>query len=112
MDYTIQVKRGKADGTLTYTGSISLSTKCWWDLVKKIPKGEYPGCSKTMMHKKKRKAIFIPDVPGFSGIFIHKGNSANWSDGCIVIVESEMLKIWNDIMPENGQNVTVEVSDD
>jgi hypothetical protein len=109
--YTIQVKRGKATGTLTYNGSISVTTKCWWDLAKKIPAADYGGCSKTFMHTKKRRAIFIPDVPGFKGIFIHKGTSASWSDGCIVIDETQMLKIWNDIKPEDGRNVTVEVSD-
>jgi hypothetical protein len=112
MAYTISVKRGKADGTLSYSGSISVSTKCWWDIANKIPAAEYPGCSKTMMHSKHRKAIFIPDVPGHTGIFIHKGTSASWSKGCIVIAESQMLKIWNDITPEDGRNVTVEVTDD
>jgi len=115
-DYKITVERGKSEGTLTYKGSIDLSTKCWWDLVKKIPSGTYPGCSATTMNKKKnsagnpREAIYIPDVLGFSGIFIHMGKSSNWSDGCILISESEIKKIYDDIKPKDGRNVTVEVT--
>ena len=116
--YTIKVKRGKANGTLTYNGSISLSTACWWDLKKKIPAGTYDRCSATTMSTKKnsagepREAIYISDTPGYSGIFIHMGTSASWSDGCIVIKESEIKKIYNDVVPKNGQNVSVEVTDE
>lgn len=118
MAYTVQVKRGKTEGTLSYEGSISVTTTCWWDLVKKIPAGEYTLCSKTRMTTKKnskkqpREAIFLPAVPGFKGIFIHMGKNSAWSDGCIVITEPQMLKIWNDIKPEDGRNVTVEVTDE
>lgn len=115
--YTIWVSRtGKATGKLTYSGSFNLETTCWWDPAKKIPKGVYEKCSATHMStklnskKQKREAIFIPNVKGFSGIFIHMGTSPEWSDGCVVIKESEVLKIWNDITPKNGQNVTVHIS--
>lgn len=109
--YEIRVVRGKTDGQLNYTGGISLSTKCWWDPVKKIPANTYTGCSATTMATKKFQAIFLPNVPGYTGIFIHKGSSAAWSDGCIVIAESEIKKIYNDVMPKDGRNVTVIVED-
>lgn len=115
--YSITVERGKTSGTLTYTGSITISTTCWWDLVKKIPARTYSGCSATTMATKKnsegkpREAVYLPDVPGYKGIFIHMGTSSAWSDGCIVIAESEIKKLYADIKPKNGTNVTVVVKD-
>lgn len=117
MSYTITVERGKATGTLTYAGSVTVTARCWWDLMKKIPAATYTGCSATTMSTKKnsrggpREAVYFPEVPGFRGIFIHMGTSAKWSDGCIVINETDMLKIYNDIDPKNGRNVTVTVKD-
>jgi hypothetical protein len=116
--YSINVRRGKKNGTLTYSGGAIVSTTCWWDPVKKIPAGTYTGCSATTMAKKKnssgqpREAIFLPNVPGFKGIFIHMGTGPGWSDGCVVIVETEILRIYNDILPKNGKNVTVIISDE
>jgi hypothetical protein len=116
--YTINVSRGAKDGTLKFThGAINISTKCWWDPKAKIPARTYTGCSATTMKTKKnslgrpREAIFIPSVPGYRGIFIHMGTSAAWSDGCIVIREKEMLKIFKAIVPKNGKNVNVIVKD-
>lgn len=118
--YSITVKRPKGSedtGTLSYSGKVSVVTKCWWDAEKKIPAGTYGGCSATTMSTKKnskgqpREGVYIPGVPGFRGIFVHMGSGPGWSDGCIVIRESEMLKIWNDIDPKDGRNVTVMVSD-
>jgi hypothetical protein len=115
--YKISVKRGKREGELTYKGSINLSTKCWWDLRRKIPARTYNRCSATTMKTKRntagnpREAIFIPTVPGYSGIFIHMGRNSRWSDGCIVIKENELKKIYDDIKPKDGRNVTVEVTD-
>jgi hypothetical protein len=116
--YTIRVDRGKSDGTLKFNhGSVSVSTKCWWDPKVKIPASTYTGCSATTMatkknsKKKPREAILIPSVPGHAGIFIHMGTSAAWSDGCIVIKESEVLKIYKEIDPKNGKNVDVVVKD-
>lgn len=115
--YTITVERGDLQGELTYKGGVTVSTLCWWSRTKKIPAGTYTGCSATTMATKRnsrggpREAIFIPNVKGFKGIFVHMGTSHAWSDGCIVIEESEMLKIYNDITPKNGRNVTIEVSD-
>jgi len=39
------------------------------------------------------------------------GTGPAWSDGCIVIEEPEMLKIYSAITPKNAQNVTVEITD-
>ena len=118
MNYTINVERRKTEGTLRFdAGKAHVSTTCWWDPDKKIPAATYSGCSKTTMSTKKnssggpREAIFFPSVPGFTGIFIHMGTSAAWSDGCIVIRESEFLKIYNAITPKGGKNVTVVVKD-
>ncbi len=56
-----------------------------------------------------REAIFIPGVVGYSGIFIHMGTSPSWSDGCIVIEKANMLKIYRQINPKNGHNITVSI---
>lgn len=115
--FEISVKRGKTSGTLSYSGTFELETKCWWDLARRIPAAEYTGCSATTMATKKnsqgqpREAIFFPNVPGFTGIFVHMGNSAAWSDGCIVIEETLIKQIYNDIVPKNGRNVTITVED-
>ena len=115
--YTITVERGKTSGKLEYKGSITLSTTCWWDLVNKIPANTYTGCSATKMTTKKdsegrpREAIYFPNVPGHTGIFIHKGTSSTWSKGCIVIAECDCKKIYEDIKPKDAQNVTVLIND-
>lgn len=56
-----------------------------------------------------REAIFLPDVVGFSQIFVHMGKPPYeiWSDGCVVIEESKMLEIYNAITPKNGKNIKV-----
>ena len=84
---------------------------CWWDLLKVIPAGTYTGCSATIMHKKRLRGIFIPNVPGYIGIFIHVGGGPDASDGCIVCHKAYIDKIWNDIHPKDGRNVTVTVID-
>lgn len=115
--FKIDVVRGKTQGKVKFVhGGLSINTTCYWDLLKKIPAGTYTGCSKTRMttktnsNGKPREAIYIPNVSGYSGIFIHMGSSAAWSDGCIVISEVEMLKLYQAISPDNGQNVTVRVT--
>ncbi len=116
--YEITVARGKSHGLLTYKGRITVSSRCWWDAGKKIPAATYTGCSATTMAKKlnsagkPREAIFIPNVRGFKGIFIHMGTGPNWSDGCIVIAESDVKRIYGDILEKNGKNVTVVVADE
>ena len=117
--YKIEVKRLVKDGTLTYTsGTKTITAKCYWDLAKKIPAGTYKHCSATTMAKKKnsrgmpREAVYIPNVAGFIGIFIHMGKPPyeNWSDGCVVIDEDKIIEIYNDIKPKDGKNVTVVIS--
>ena len=118
-EYSIRVLRGPSRGMLVYANEpLRVSTTCWWNLKKKIPPGTYPYCYATRMATKrdsvtreKRPGIYIPCVPGFEGIFIHEGNSPAWSDGCIVIRRREFMKIWNDISPKNGWNVTVIIQD-
>ncbi len=116
MSYTITINRKARDGDLTFAGGgKTITTTCYWNTAKKIPAATYPNCSATTMTRKKnsrglpREAVFIPDVKGFSGIFIHMGKMpyAEWSDGCIVIDESEMIQIYNTIKPKNGHNVQV-----
>ena len=114
--YTIYVNRGKNDGTVSFEcGSIKVWTKCWWDLTKPIMAKTYLGCSATNMtdagKEKKREAIYIPNTPGYDGIFIHKGTSPKWSKGCIVIPNNELLTIWKAIEPKNAANVIVVVAD-
>jgi|GEM_PF-1397959 len=117
--YTIEVIRGAEDGRLTFThGTVSVDTTCWWKLDNAIAAKTYTGCSATTMATKKnssggpREAVYLPDAQtGKNGIFIHYGKNASWSDGCIVLVEAEMLKIYNAIAPKNGANVTVVVKD-
>ena len=120
MAYEIKVVRGKEKGTLTFKhGSVSVNTTCWWKLTNAIPAKTYTKCSATWMSSKKnskgqkREGIYLPDdQTGKRGIFIHMGKNASWSDGCIVCLEEEVLKIWNAITPKNGFNVTVVVSDE
>ncbi len=60
-----------------------------------------------------REGIYLPnEQTGKKGIFIHYGKNPSWSDGCIVVVEPEMLKIYNAITLKNGQNVEVIVRDE
>ena len=121
MTYAINIKRSVKDGDLTFSmpGKI-LTTKCYWDLDNKIPAGTYLNCSATTMFRKKnsagkpREAVFIPGVEGYSGIFIHMGKPPYdaWSDGCIVIEESEIIEIYKLISPKDGHNVEVIISDE
>lgn len=106
-------------GTLIFIGGgKTVSTTCYWNQQKKIPAGIYTGCSATTMARKKnskglaREAIFIPNIPGFSGIFIHMGKPPyeKWSDGCIVIEESKVIEIYGAITPKEAKNVVVQIS--
>ena len=121
--YTVQILRtGVNEGKLKYTGSFTHSCKCWWDPQDRIAAGTYSHGSATTMSTKTnsrggaREGIYIPSVPKRFGIFVHywPGPGAKlevWSDGCTLILEADMLKIWNDIKPKDGQNVTVTVRD-
>lgn len=119
MNYTITVKRSLKTGSLEFTdGTNTISATCYWNTAKKIPAGTYSGCSATTMTSKKnskgqpREAVFIPNVTGYSEIFIHMGKPPyeKWSDGCIVIEEPEMIKIYKAITPKNAHNVKVVIS--
>jgi len=117
MSYTIEVTReiSKGTGTLTYKhGAVSINTTCWFELAKPIPAKKYIRCSATHMQTKKnskgqkREGIYLPDnQTNRGGVFIHMGANSSWSEGCIVIKEAEILKIWNSINPKDGENVTV-----
>ena len=119
VSYLIEVERNLSTGKgkLTYTqGAVSVSTDCWFELANPIPARKYTLCSATLMNSKKnstggkREGIYLPDdQTGRGGIFIHMGRNSSWSDGCIVIVEQELLKIWNSI-PKNGNNVSINVT--
>jgi hypothetical protein len=118
--YTITIERDNSDGVLTFSSPNKvITTKCYWNLTKKIPATTYLNCSATTMSRKKnsrgnpREAIFLPGVVGFSEIFIHLGKPpyAKWSDGCVVIDENKMIEIYNAITPKNGHNVTVVIKD-
>ena len=114
--------RRKGKGTLSYKGTFQATYDVWWDPSDTIPAGKYTGCSKTYMASaknskgKKREGIFIPKVKGYKGIFVHywPGEGANlkvWSDGCSLVTEDNMLKMWNDITPSDAGNVIVEIID-
>lgn len=123
--YAISVTRGDGDsGTLSFShGGTSVSATCYWDPDNKITAGTYAGCSKTRMAtktdpkdpSKKRMGIYLPTATspetGNADIFIHEGDSAAWSDGCIVIPRAQMETLWNGISPSDGRNVTVTVTD-
>lgn len=117
--YKITIKRAAKDGTLSFSGNgKTVNCKCYWDTAKKIPAGIYPNCSATTMARKRnskgqpREAVFIPNVKGFSGIFIHMGKPPYeiWSDGCVVIEESKIIEIYSAIVPKDGKNVTVTIT--
>ncbi|MCZ6836276.1 MAG: DUF5675 family protein [Planctomycetota bacterium] len=112
-NFTVVVKRGEKAGKLTCSGA-KISTTCWWDMNNKkgrIPAGTYKGCSATQMATKKYDAIFIPNVSGWKGIFIHQGKGPKASKGCIVIAKSEMMKLHGKLYTKGGKNVTVKVID-
>lgn len=126
MPFEITVVRGQSKGKLKFShDQVKVDTVCWWDSKVKIDAGEYTGYATRMANKSdgsdggKRQGIWLgKDVPykngtKFSdGIFIHKGTSAVWSDGCIVAHENEVVKIWNAIHPKEKGNVTVKVTDE
>jgi len=99
------------EGILTYETSvgISLSAKSWEHGGNLIPAKVYKECSKTKMSSRGWDAIYIPDSQtGKSGIFIHKGESQSWSQGCICISEHQMNKLL-EFVPDGYSQIVVEV---
>lgn len=126
MAFEIKVKRGKGKGRLSFSsGDIKVETDCWWDPEVRINAGTYTAYATRMATKTdgsdggKREAIWLGrDVPYGNGtrtsdeIFIHKGTSPSWSDGCIVAAEDQVVKMWLSINPKEQPVVTVDVSDE
>ena len=129
-EYEIRIVRRGNDGTLTFRhGGVNISETCWWDPKVVINAGEYPGYASRMENKldgltvdargkKRREAIWlgkgVPYGKGkgkSNGIFIHKGVDPSWSDGCIVLPEQHVFKIWSEIQPKERPVVTVVVED-
>jgi len=110
--YEITVTRGKdTTGKLSCPAAGISDAACFWKKDKRIPASSYPGCSTTMMASKGYKAVYIPDVQGFEGIFIHQGSGPNASDGCVVTAKDNVEKIWNTI-PRDQKNITVKIVDE
>jgi len=125
MAFEIKVTRGQGKGRLVFShGDIRVDTDCWWDPEVKIAAGTYTGYATRMATKAdghdggKREAIWLGrDVPYGKGtrssdaIFIHKGTSPSWSDGCLVAPEDQVVKMWLAINPKEQPVVTIEVTD-
>lgn len=131
--FTIIVERGEHEGTLKFShGTVSVNTRCWWDEANRIDTGTYTGYASWMANKQEPDGLPCPwknnnkyrpgiwfgkGVKSQGGtkvndqIFIHKGTSAAWSDGCIVCASGEVLKIWNEVTPKDAPNVSIIVSD-
>jgi hypothetical protein len=118
--YEIVVTRTGKLGRLKFEADgVTVDTDCWWDpevVIDANPDG-YVGWA-TMMATKKRQAIWLGKGVKYNkgkgtsdAIFIHEGNNAAWSDGCIVAHKAEVLKIWNAIVPQKTSNVLVKVLD-
>ena len=111
--YRIEVKRaGGSNGTLTFFEGTRkvFSTPCWEDPERRVGARTYTGCSTTLMSSKGYPSVYLPDEQTRRrGIFVHKGTSPEWSDGCIVCAPRRMQEIY-DTVPRNGRNVTVTVS--
>ena len=110
--YEITIRRGSGTTGRLSCPAVGVSEiACFWKKDKRIPVGTYKGCSTTKMDSKQKHAIFIPDVVGFKGIFIHKGKGPGSSDGCIIVPEEVIEKMWAAI-PADQKNITVKVFDE
>jgi len=86
-----------------------------------IPAGTYR-VTLEMSPSKKRLLPYLHDVPHFSGILIHSGNTADDSSGCILVGENTQVgkvlssRAWETKLVEwileatkHGETVTVEI---
>lgn len=99
------------EGILTYHSppAAGITTKSWEHAGNLIPPKVYTGCSKTTMASRGWPAIYIPDEQtGKKGVFIHKGESQSWSEGCICISRKEMERLL-EMVPSDVGAITVEV---
>ena len=83
-----------------------------------IPAGTY----KVIVNQSPAKQRLLPrllDVPGFDGILIHRGNTADDTSGCILVGENKAVgKVLNSIKYElelvnllkNETNIVIEIS--
>ncbi len=103
--FTITVHRtGTQTGRLQYNGTTAFNCKCWWNPDARIPTSPHDGYEAlvTRMAESRRKAVWLRDVPGYQGIFIHHwpGESASltlWSQGCILVLQNYTERIYNEI---------------
>jgi hypothetical protein len=86
-----------------------------------IPTGEYKVIV-NLSPAKKRMLPRLLDVPGFSGILIHRGNTKNDSSGCILVGENKVKgKVINSTLyekrlieilteaQENGEEIWIKI---
>jgi hypothetical protein len=86
-----------------------------------IPTGEYKVIV-NLSPAKKRMLPRLLDVPGFSGILIHRGNTKNDSSGCILLGENKVKgKVINSTqyekrlveiltkVQEDGEEISIEI---
>ncbi len=109
--YAVVAQRelAKKGGTLTFrvNGKEKFSTQFWERFP--IPAGTFTG-SGEVMAKKKRNAIYLLNVPGRKGIFIHKGTDPSWSDGCLVLADKFVQQMFKAVSPSK-KNVSIVVRD-
>jgi hypothetical protein len=83
-----------------------------------IPTGTYEVIV-NMSPSKKRMLPRLLDVPGFSGILIHRGNTADDSSGCIIVGENKVKgKVINstgyelklvDLLTKTNENIFINI---
>lgn len=114
MSYLIKVKRtdlmsGNGTISLFHQNKEVFNSHCFEHAGARIPARTYVNCSKTTMSERGWPAIYIPDdQTNRKGIFIHKGDSQSWSEGCICVPVSEIDNLLN-LLPSKVGAITVEV---
>ena len=125
MSVDVYIRRGTEEGTISFEhGGESMCTTCWWDLAVEVDSGDYVGYATRMASKTdgrdggNREAIWLGSTVPVNGnertssdIFIHKGASADASDGCIVCDNDVVLAIWDAAEPKEEANVNIHISD-